>query len=343
MPRKSTKARGKARARRTPSPSPSPTLTPPPTGRRGRPAGAGTYSSPELRLLLNSIEKCQPTTTSDWSKVEKKYNAGVPRDRQRRAENLKTRFHKLVCMPKPTGDPEANRLHEDAVMIDEELEGLEHTHILDDPPALAASRGSTVLSISDSEFEILDEPVPPPRATRPSTSSKRNAEASTAFRAVARKVGPGSRPAQSRGFLDAATSQIASVFSPAAEERFAGRQRNDLTIITLNDTIRDLRAELSQERERRFALERQLRDEEMRRIVEQQVQQQLRHHIPTHHPSVPVTQPPAPSSSPNRLSNPPQPWATHHSDGYPTAGNAHPSWMPGPPPNRSDASGSGGA
>lgn len=48
-------------------------------------------------------------------------------------------------MPKSTGDPEANRLHEDAYMINEELEALEHTHILDDSPSTPAfSAGETI-------------------------------------------------------------------------------------------------------------------------------------------------------------------------------------------------------
>ncbi|KAG9125514.1 hypothetical protein FRC07_007296 [Ceratobasidium sp. 392] len=304
---KSAKAHGKARARRVPSPTPRLSLTPPPTGRRGRPQGAGTYSTAELKLLLKVVQHCQPRANSDWGRVETRYNAAVPADRGRQANNLRVRFHKLVRMPKPTGNPESNGLHEEAVMLNAELEGLEYTHVLDDSPP--ESRGSTIdLASSDSDMEVLDVPAPPPshprRAVAPQPKNK--AKPSSAFRAVARKVGANSRPAQSQGFLDAATAQIASVFSPAAEERMAERQREDLTILSLNDTIRDLRAELSQERERRFALERELRDEQTRNMVASQVQQQLRQHLTTH-------------------------------------GNAHPSSFPGPPPSRTDASGSGGA
>ncbi|KAG9123377.1 hypothetical protein FRC07_015020 [Ceratobasidium sp. 392] len=320
---KSKKAKGKARARPTPSRSPTPvTLTPPPgPSRRGRPPGAGNYSNAELRLLLKVLRKYKPRSNGDWSQeVERRYNAGVPKHRHRRAENLRARFNRLVRKPKPTGDPEVNELHEEALLINDELEALEHTHVLDDPPTPAET-----IDISSSEcdsMDVDDVPVPIPAPSAPSSSRKRKAEPSAAFRAVARKVGSSSRPAQSQNFLDAATSQIASVFNPANEDRLASRQRDDITIITLNDTIRDLQAELSQERERRFTLERQLRDEETRRLVAAQVQQQLQQRLQTHRVS--------PSFDPPR-SNP------HPS----TAGEAHPSWMPGPPPERSDMSGSG--
>ncbi|KAG8771458.1 hypothetical protein FRC12_003603 [Ceratobasidium sp. 428] len=364
-PPKSKKARGKQRARRSPSFTP-PTLTPPPTRRRGRPPGAQTYSTAELKLLLKAIQKVQPRAGSDWVQVERRYNAAVPSERQRRAENLKSRFHKvrkhctqighmltfsllqLVHLKKPTGDPETNRLHEEALMLDEELDALEHTQVLDDSPAPAASSDDTIdLETSDSEMEILADvparvrppapprvpapaPVPPARAAAPA-SAKRKAEPSPAFRAVARKVGSNTRPAQSQAFLDAATTQIASVFSPANEERLLDRQREDITILTLNDTIRDLRAELSQERERRLDAERRLQDQETRQIIAQQVQQQLRQHIPTHH-AASIMQPPAENlSSQSRFTNPPR-----------SVGEAHPSWMAGQPPERSDASGSGG-
>ncbi|EUC61464.1 hypothetical protein RSOL_395920, partial [Rhizoctonia solani AG-3 Rhs1AP] len=328
MPRKSMKARGKARARHTPSPTL--TLTPPPLPRRrGRPPGAGTYSSPELRLLLKIIRKCQPQTASDWLEVERQYNASVPPDRRRLAANLRSRFSKLVRMPKPTGDPEGNRLHEEALLLDEELDALEPTHVLDDLPTPA---DTIDISSSEPDMELEDLPAPIVIAPAPTLApQKRKVEPSPAFRAVARKVGSNSRPAQAQNLLDSATSQIASVFNPAAEDRVANRQRDDITIITLNDTIRDLRAELSQEREHRFALERQLRDEEMRRLVDLQVQQQLRQHLPAYQ----ATQPQA--------GNFPRPSYHHRSDYSPSIGEAHPSWMPGPPPERTDASGSGGA
>ncbi|QRV96987.1 hypothetical protein RhiJN_25017 [Ceratobasidium sp. AG-Ba] len=327
-PRKSRKARGKARARR----SPTPTLTPPLTGRRGRPAGAGTYTATELRLLLKVIRQCKPRANSDWAEIERRYNSAVLNDRPRRADNLRTRFNKLLRFPKPSGDPEANELHEEAVLISDELDGLEHTHILDDSPVSERSDGETInLSSSDSDVEILDKPAPTHARSKPAAASaKRKAEPSPAFRAVARKVGSNSRPAHAQTFLDNATAQIASVFNPASEERLANRQRDDITIITLNDTIRDLQNELRAERERRFTMERQLRDEEMRRLVEAQVQQQLQQHLSAHlETAQPMPLPQDNVSWPNSTLRP-------------TAGEAHPSWMPGPPPERTDASGSGG-
>ena len=254
-------------------------------------------------------------------------------------------------LPKPTGDPEANRLHEEALLIEEELEAMEHTQVIDDSPVPAAGSDDTIdLFSSDSEMNALDVPVRPPtraptRAPAPAAattlaapaftaaSGKRKAEPSPAFRAVARKVGASTRPAQSQVSLDAATTQIASVFSPANEDRLADRQRDDITILTLNDSLRDLRAELSQERERRFALERQLRDEEMRRLVEQQVQRQLQHQLLAHQ-ATPTAQPPAENRPHQIHSYAPNP--------HPATGEAHSSWMTGPPPERSDASGSKG-
>ncbi|QRW03574.1 hypothetical protein RhiLY_04856 [Ceratobasidium sp. AG-Ba] len=332
-PQKSKKAKGKAPARRTPSPTPP--LTPPPAARRGRRAGASTYTYYELRLLLKIIRKCQPRASSDWSEIERQYNDAVPRDRHRRAENLRIRFYKLVRMPKPTGDPETNELHEEAVVIDEELEGLEYTHVLDDSPPPPSNTGTIDLSSSDSDMDIVDAPAPlPARLQGKKTPAKRKADPSPAVRAVARRVDSNSRPTQ-RGLLDVASAQLASILSPTNEDRLADRQRDDISIITLNDTIRDLRAELSQERERCSALERQLRDEEMRRLVEAQVQQQLRQHFATHQTNQPLpTNPPpllqASSNSPDQQSRTTR-----------TSGEAHPSWMPGPPPDRTDASGSG--
>jgi hypothetical protein len=181
-------------------------------------------------------------------------------------------------MPKPTGDPEANELHEEAVIIDEELEGLEYTRVLDDPPP--PSDAETIDLSSDSEPVVLYSPTPPPtRPTRTKATPKRKATSPPVVRTVARKVDSNSRPTQMYGLLDAASAQLASILNPAADDQQVNRQRDDITIITLNDAIRDLRAELSQERERRFTLERQLRDEEMRRLVEVRVQQQLQQHF----------------------------------------------------------------
>ncbi|KAG8681877.1 hypothetical protein FRC09_017168 [Ceratobasidium sp. 395] len=330
--RKPVAKRSKARARRVPSPTP-PTLTPPATGRRGRPPGAGTYTNAELRLLLKCIRRCEPRTNSDWVQVENLYNKSFPADRHRRSDNLKARFNRLVRHPKPTGDPEANELHEEALLINEELEGLEHTHVLDDSPVPEASDAGTIdLETSDSDLEVLDVPEPPTsHVVRTAARAKSKVEPSSKFRAVARKTGSSSRPAQSQGFLDTATAQIASIFNPAAEDRIADRNREDLTMMNLHDTIRDLRAELSQERERRFALEQARRDADMRHQVEQQVQQQLRQRFPTHQTDAPMD------------SYPPRSRLTHYSDPCSsTAGNAHSSSMPGPPPSRTDASGSGG-
>ncbi|QRV74330.1 hypothetical protein RhiJN_02344 [Ceratobasidium sp. AG-Ba] len=332
-PLKLKKAKGKARARRTPSPTPP--LTPPPAGRRGRRAGASTYTYYELRLLLKIIRKCQPRASSDWSEIERQYNDAVPRDRHRRAENLRIRFYKLVRMPKPTGDPETNELHEEAVVIDEELEGLEYTHILDDSPPPLSNTGTINLSSSDSDMEIVDAPAPPPaRLPGKKTPAKRKADPSPVVRAVAQRVDSNSHPTQ-HSLLDATSAQLASILSPTNEDRLADHQREDIAMIALTDTIRDLRAELSQEHERRLALERQLRDEEMRRLVEAQVQQQLRQHFATHQTSQPLltnTLPwlQAPSNSPDQQSHTTR-----------TSGKAPPSWMPGPPPDRTDASGSG--
>ncbi|KAG9120611.1 hypothetical protein FRC07_003833 [Ceratobasidium sp. 392] len=294
---KSKKARGKARARPTPLRSPTPvTLTPPPgPSQRGRPPG--------------SMEE-----------VKRRYNAGVPKHRHRRAENLKARFNRLVCKPKPTGNPEVNELHKEALLINDELKVLEHTHVLDDLPTLAET-----INISTSEHNFMDVdnvPVPIPAPSAPSLSQKCKAEPSAAFCAVAWMVGSSSCPAQSQNFLDAATSQIALVFNPANEDQLASLQCDDITIITLNNTICDLQAELSQERERCFTLERQLCDEETRCLVAAQFQQQLQQQLQTHR--VP------PSFDPP------------HSNPHPsTAGEAHPSWMPGPPPEHSDMSGLG--
>ncbi|KAG8793005.1 hypothetical protein FRC12_004212 [Ceratobasidium sp. 428] len=353
-PPKSKKAHGKQRARRVPSPalSLSPALTPPAAPRRGRPPGATTYSAAELQLLLKTVRKVLPRTASDWVHVERRYNGAVSANRKRRADNLKARYNKLVHLKKPTGDPEANRLHEEALLVEEELQALEHTQVIDDSPAPAESSDATIdLATSDSEMEVLDvpqartrpralpapTPVPAPAPApalpaRAAAAVKRKAEPSPAFRAVARKVGSNARPAQSQALLDAATTQIASIFSPANEERMADHRRDDITILTLNDTIRDLRAELSQERERRLTAERRLQEEENRRIIAQQVQQQLQQHLSTHR-AAPVVQLPAetPPRSRGYVSNPP-----------PSAGEAYPSWMPGQPPARSDASGSGG-
>ncbi|KAG9105543.1 hypothetical protein FRC07_009203 [Ceratobasidium sp. 392] len=343
-PQKSKKARGKARARRTPSPTPPP--TPPRTARRGRRAGATTYTTSDLRLLLRVVQRRQPRTGSDWSGVEADYNAQVSDTRQRRAENLRTRFDKLVRMKKPTGDPQANELHELAVEIYQELEGLEHTRVLDDSPP--ASRDTLELT-SDSEPEILDSPAPVPPSNQQAWAARHSAP-SAEFRATACKVRTQTRSTQPHNPLDAATAQLASVLDPSAEREQHNRQREDdigrLTIFSLNETIRDLRAELTQERQRSATLERQLRDEEMRRLVEQQVQRQLHQRLPDH---------PGYSGSP--FSNSMQqhhavlnPLEARPGDQYhpsprtstaPTTNEAHPSWMPGPPPERSDASGSG--
>ncbi|QRV87751.1 hypothetical protein RhiJN_15769 [Ceratobasidium sp. AG-Ba] len=340
-PKKSEKARGKARARRTPSPSPPLSLRL--ATRRGRRAGAVTYSSSELRLLLRLVRKHRPRTASDWAAIEAEYNTLVPTSRERRATNLRTRFDKLVRMPKPTGNPEANELHEQAVEIDQDLEGMEYTRVLDDSSP-APSDQETIQLSSDSEPEILDPPALPPSTT---ASGKRKAPSSPTFRAVARKIHPNSQPVQARNPLDTATAHLASILSPVTEQESINRQREDdigrLTILSLNDTIRDLQAELSQERQRSHTLENQLRNQEMQRQIEIQVREQIRQLAFTRESGVIPCCNPTPRQEVPRLS----PGDTLHASFWPdspprrTSGEAHPSWKPGPPPERSDASGSG--
>ncbi|KAG8732762.1 hypothetical protein FRC12_019143 [Ceratobasidium sp. 428] len=185
----------------------------------------------------------------------------------------------LVCKPKPTGDPEVNELHEEALLVHNKLEALEHTYVLDDPPTPAETIN---ISSSERNMNVDNIPVPILTPSAPSSSQKRKSEPSAVFHAVAWKVSSSSHPVQPQNFRDAATSQIASVFNPTAEDQLASRQRNDITIITLNNTICDLQAELSQEQERRFILEHQLCDEETRRLVATQVQQQLQQRLQTH-------------------------------------------------------------
>ncbi|KAG9077235.1 hypothetical protein FRC06_009016, partial [Ceratobasidium sp. 370] len=271
-PKKSQKARGKARAHHAPSPSPPLSLCL--ATRRGRRAGALTYSPSELRLLLRLVRKHRPRTASDWAAIEAEYNALVPASRERRATNLRTRFDKLVRMPKPTGNPEANQPHEQALEIDQDLEGMEYTRLLDDLSSLPSDADTIQLS-SDSELEILDTPAPPSsNKNRTAASAKRKAVPSLTFRAVAHKPNPNLQQVQPRNPLDAATPHLASILSPATEQELINRQREDdvgrLTILALNDTIRGLRAELSQERRRNNALENQLRNQVMQRQIEVQ-------------------------------------------------------------------------
>ncbi|KAG9075283.1 hypothetical protein FRC06_010177, partial [Ceratobasidium sp. 370] len=179
-PKKSQKARGKARAHHTPSPSPPLSLRL--ACRRGRRAGAVTYTPSELRLLLKLVRKYRPRSASDWAAIEAGYNASVPASRERRAVNLRTRFDKLVRMPKPTGNPEANQLHEQAVEIDQELEGMEYTRVLDDSPPPPSDMDTIQLS-SDSEPEILNTPVVPPLSQgRVATTVEHKATPAQTFR-----------------------------------------------------------------------------------------------------------------------------------------------------------------
>ncbi|KAG9081178.1 hypothetical protein FRC06_005749 [Ceratobasidium sp. 370] len=250
-------------------------------------------------------------------------------------------------MPKPTGNPEANQLHEQAVEIDQELEGMEYTHVLDDSPPPPSDMDTIQLS-SDSEPEILNTPVVPPLSqSRVATTVEHTATPAQTFHTVTCKARPSSQPVQPRNPLDAATAHLASILSPGTEQESINQQREDdighLTILALNDTIRDLRAELSQERQRSHALENELRNREMQRQVEVQVREQLRQLTLTHRSDIAPSRSPVLSSEVLQLSSDEPFDKPFWSETPPrrTSGEAHPSWMPGPPPERSDASGSG--
>lgn len=62
----------------------------------GRQAGAATYTTTELNLLLDTVATILPRCSKDWEEVARSYNEDVGEGRQRALHNLRVKFNR-VC------------------------------------------------------------------------------------------------------------------------------------------------------------------------------------------------------------------------------------------------------